>query len=1447
MGTLWAGKGRIVCIWSLWTVALSSFLVTASGAWAQDGGHKQGNSCVGHCGGDTGVCYCDDECYLYGDCCYDVCDACPGTAGCLEEGYCEGDVTTCEAVDNCDLNWTNGGDTAWFGKSDVSHDGMDAARAGCIAPTETSILETVAGQSGTMSFWWRVSCEPEYDYLASYVDYQLEDYISGETGWIYKSIHVNAGQLVSFRYYKDESVNGGEDCGWVDEVTFILDDALVISPLTKFFSTGFQGGPFTPSSKAYLLTNTGDASLVWSVSGDGTGWVDYTPAGGTLAPGTSMPLAVSLNAGAAALAAGTHTFTYTIANNDSGYSHVLQGTLSVIPIPGEITVEDTLLPAYDLDVPFGDVILGMSRTEQIIIHNTDITHSLRVDGLTLMGTPPDKSKAGAPPLASASVPPVIPKADTSRPHRPGQLIVGYSPGLKRADADGFHASMKAKRLRSFKLIDADVVQLPDNANLDKAIAAYKSMPGVAYAEPNYERHALAMPNDPQFNSLWGLNNTGQTGGTPNSDINAPEAWEFSTGSHEVIIGVIDTGVDYNHEDLAANMWVNETEYNGTPGVDDDGNGIVDDIHGARWTNGDGTATSGDPMDGQGHGTHCSGTIGAVGNNGIGVAGINWKVRIMGLKFLDDEGSGYDTDAVSALEYAIEQGAHLTSNSWGSNVYSQALADAIVAAGQANQLFIAAAGNDYGNNNDDYPMYPAAYPPDNIIAVAASDHNDNMAYFSNYGPTTVDLAAPGVNILSTVPGNGYDGTFSGTSMATPHVSGVAALLLSKNPGALYQDVKGWILDNVTPLPQWDGLTVTGGRLNATDALLYSNPHFQLDNTPALPFTIGPGGSVAFDVIYAPIAVGDHACQVRIENNDVDDPVVMVQVSGSCREDELAVSPRTDFVSEGYQFGTLTPSCMTYTLTNRGVSSISWTATAGATWLSVSATGGLLASGASVAVDVCLTAEAPTLAPDAYTSDIMFRNVTSGWQGLQKACLKVLANPGEILVEDTIPLPDDLDLPFGPLVSGNARTEQITVSNTNDDYDLLINQIGLSGSVVVNGEMAKDGTGALAVGRLNVLLLGTGTDFTLLRYYLSTFPDINRVDAYDAASGVPTAEMLADYHAVVVMSEYAFLDAAATGNALADYVDAGGSVVEAVAAFAFDSGFGLELGGRFVTDDYEPFLHGEFGYNEYLFLGAHDSRHPIMQGVSNIPGGFMVSVEMRPGAEWVASWYDGTPLVAVWNQNVVGINLYAFDYGDLSGDVALLFHNAIVYVAERPFRTGTLPELPLVLAPGSSFTFDVSFAPNAAGKYSGFVRISSNDMEAPDTHVALSGLAVGGPFALDYEGRNPARAAVSDRVEIPVLTLYSLGLVTYQWYRITPDKMLTLLPDQTDEALVFDPVEWGDAGNYQCVATDTIAGSAASPIIGLEVVEELPLSGVSALGALAAALALAGNHVLRRSRR
>lgn len=1462
MCTARADKGLFLRFVMLGTVLLGSFFVLSPESAAQGGEDKLSESCVGYCGEYTGICYCDDYCYLYGDCCYDICDACPNLDGCFNQEDCQGTVETCVALDNCDFVWSVGDFGNWFGQSEASHDGVDAARSACIAPTEVSILQTVVGQSGTLSFWWQVSSEADYDALSFYVDGAFQDQISGSTTWTQRSFHVNAGETVQWIYAKDQSINAGLDCGWVDSVVFVRDDALTISPLTGFSASGYQNGPFAPASKQYTLTNTGDAPLTWNVTGDGTTWAQYAPAGGSLAPGASTSLTVSVNAGANALAAGEYTFNYSIGNTGTGYSHAFQGRLTVNPIPGEIGTEDTVAPVDDSLIPFGNVILGMSRTEQVVIHNTDTTHNLVVEGLTLLGAPPVKSVSEAQPLPPAPANPAVPKADTSRPHRPAQLIVGFKPGLKRADADGFHASVNAKRVRSYKLISADVVQLPANTDLDKAIAAYTAMPGVAYAEPNYRVHALAVPNDALFDGLWGMNNTGQTGGTSDADIDAPEAWEFTTGSPDVIVGVIDTGVDYTHEDLAANMWTNLSEQYGAAGVDDDGNGIVDDIHGARWTNGDGTVTSGDPMDGNGHGTHCSGTIGGVGNNGIGVSGVNWSVSIMGLKFLDDSGSGYETDAIAAIEYAIDKGAHLTSNSWGGGGYSQALVDAIVAAGAANQLLIAAAGNDYGNNNDDNPMYPASYPPDNIIAVAASDHNNDVAYFSNVGPTSVDLAAPGVNILSTVPGNDYDGSYSGTSMATPHVSGVAALLLSKNPGAPYQEVKKWILDNVTPLPQWEGVVLTGGRLNAAEALLNSNPHFQMGSVPALPLVIAPGGSVAFDVIYAPIAVGDHAAQVRILSNDMDEPDVRVMLGGSCREDDLTVSPWRDFVSEGYQFGSLMPQCMTYTLANRGVSSLEWTLGASTAWLSASSTGGTLAPGATVTVDICLSAAAAQLAPGEYAAEIVLTDVTSGWQGTQNVRLNVLANPGEISVADTIPLPNDLDMPFGGLVIKNSRTEQITVTNDNSDYDLEIRQIGLAGTIVLGREQPDSTSAAkapvtfrvppdaaLAAGRLNVLLLATGEEgyvyVNYLRSALLAFPDMNRVDVFDAAAAVPTSATVADYNAVVVMSEFPFADSVATGNVLADYVDAGGCVVEAVETFA-TNGFGAELGGRFAAEGYGPFVPGELTYNLYPYLGAHDPRHPIMQGVSVLQGDFIVDVQLRTGAEWVANWYDGTPLVAVWNQNVVGINYYAFDYGDFTGDVEMLFHNAIVYVADRPFRIDNPPDLPAVLAPGESFTFNVSFMPESPGKYSSLVRISSNDKDEPDANVTLSGLAVGGAFALDYIGRNPVLAAVGDRAELRVQTRYSLGPVNYQWYRVRPDKALDVLPGQTDALLVFGPLTWDDAGTYQCVATDAIAGSAASPLIGLRVVEEMPLSGMAALGALAAAIALAGVCASRRVR-
>ncbi len=290
-----------------------------------------------------------------------------------------------------------------------------------------------------------------------------------------------------------------------------------------------------------------------------------------------------------------------------------------------------------------------------------------------------------------------------------------------------------------------------------------------------------IPNDPSFSSLYGLHNTGQTGGTADADIDAPEAWSYVTGSSDVIVAVVDTGVDYNHPDLAANM-----------------------IAGYDTRNNDSN-----PMDDHGHGTHCAGTIGAVGNNGIGVAGVNWNVKIMPLKFLDSSGSGYTSDAIEAFAWGYSRGVRIFSNSWGGSGIDTALQDSI--SSMPDALFICAAGNS-ALNTDTNPHSPGSLPNANILTVAATDSRDVLASFSNYGASTVDVAAPGVSIYSTYPGNRYT-TMSGTSMATPHVAGVAALLKAANPALTMDQIKTAIMNGVDVKSGLSGKCVTGGRVNA----------------------------------------------------------------------------------------------------------------------------------------------------------------------------------------------------------------------------------------------------------------------------------------------------------------------------------------------------------------------------------------------------------------------------------------------------------------------------------------------------------------------------------------------------------------------------------------------------------------------------------------------------------
>jgi subtilisin family serine protease len=423
-----------------------------------------------------------------------------------------------------------------------------------------------------------------------------------------------------------------------------------------------------------------------------------------------------------------------------------------------------------------------------------------------------------------SVPPEAVNGTSVFSYAQTTLIVKFKPTVQTAQAEQYRSLFGVIDRQRINLTGAEIWQLSGSMTVDEILARYNSDANFDYIQPDYVwQPTLAIPNDPDFNQLWGLHNTGQSGGRVDADIDAPEAWEIQTGNPNFVIGVIDTGVDYTHPDLAGNIWTNPGEVAGN-GIDDDGNGYIDDVRG--W---DFAYNDNDPMDVDGHGTHVAGTIAGRGNNGIGVAGVAWNAKIMPLKFLNDQGSGSTSDAIAAIAYATAQGVKLTNNSWGGGGYNQALYDAINAAGQAGALFIAAAGND-SNNNDASPSYPASYNLANIVSVASTTRTDSLSSFSNYGATSVDLGAPGSSIYSSVPNGGY-ATYSGTSMATPHVTGAAALVWSQNPTWTAQQVKDTLMNTGDSLAALAGKTVSGKRLNVFNALAAAN-------LPAVTVSVSP---------------------------------------------------------------------------------------------------------------------------------------------------------------------------------------------------------------------------------------------------------------------------------------------------------------------------------------------------------------------------------------------------------------------------------------------------------------------------------------------------------------------------------------------------------------------------------------------------------------------------------
>ncbi|NVC93521.1 peptidase S8/S53 subtilisin kexin sedolisin [Vibrio natriegens] len=400
------------------------------------------------------------------------------------------------------------------------------------------------------------------------------------------------------------------------------------------------------------------------------------------------------------------------------------------------------------------------------------------------------------------------------------VLIRFKPEASAANKQQARQLVNGKTMRQFAIVNAlEHLQLGPGRSVEKAIETLQRLPFVDFVEPDYVIRAYMEPDDYYYTeglqwapyndgtfyfNLWGpLADFLGIPITAGADIDANLAWDITTGSHDVIVAVIDTGVDYNHEDLAGNMWVNTGSSGG--------------IHGYDFYNDDN-----DPMDEHGHGTHVAGTICAQGNNQVGVAGVAWQCQIMALRFLGADGSGYTSDAISAIEYAVENGAKISNNSWGGEPeYSDGLYAAIQNAAVSGHLFIAAAGNGgsdgIGDNNDSTPDYPSSFNLANIISVASTNANDDLSSFSNYGNSRVDLGAPGEDIVSTYTIAGDYEIASGTSMAAPHVAGVAVLVASMHPEWGYAEIKNHILTTTRPLSSLAGKTVTGGVLNALNAV------------------------------------------------------------------------------------------------------------------------------------------------------------------------------------------------------------------------------------------------------------------------------------------------------------------------------------------------------------------------------------------------------------------------------------------------------------------------------------------------------------------------------------------------------------------------------------------------------------------------------------------------------
>ena len=771
-------------------------------------------------------------------------------------------------------------------------------------------------------------------------------------------------------------------------------DKIGLLPMQPYRIDGTPGGPFNPNELIYTVTNSSESVLEWEFV-NSPEWLTPKTRTGSLPGGCSVDITFELNEKANLLVKGVYYGDVTVRNKTTSLT-----TSRVVTL--------ILKESADLQLSSWDVVvtnkIGMISGKSVLVGNrvtADIPLAATITPIEtgrteyvdpVVAQTQMKSSFSGGPTGTFRIPPGI-------EFRKQELLVKFDENA--ATAQSQEAKLAAlgggEVVRRYKLVPGlALIRIPvpvaTTKEMEELVQRFEATTGISYVQPNYEQKALAIPNDPRFEELYAMRNVGQTGGSSGCDISATLAWDRTTGNESVIVGVIDSGVDYNHEDLAANMWINSGEVPGD-GIDNDGNGVVDDVYGYNSIE-----DSGDPMDDNKHGTHCAGTIAAVGNNGIGVAGVCWTARIMALKFLDSDGRGDTANALACIEYAVLNGAKILSNSWGGGAYSYALKEMIDAAGKQGVLFVAAAGNE-GTNNDVTPHYPSSYSCENIIAVLSVDHNDRRASSSCYGLESVDIAAPGVNILSCYMGGGYV-KLSGTSMATPHVSGAAALLLSVNQGMTPYQIKETLMNSGDPVAE--GLCVSGKRLNVARALRTSGRWLSVSKERIE--KLEPGAQtdlgITFDAGWCEPGVYDGI--VRFASNDQNKPVTNLTVRMVVEPDDLRVSPSTSFDVYGIEGGPFSPTSGVYRIRNASSIPVSWAVAISNSWISVSPSAGIIPGGGIQDVLVTVNEyELQDYPQGAYTGEIFIENKNNGIVQRRFVNLTVRNTAGILYVDSNRP--------------------------------------------------------------------------------------------------------------------------------------------------------------------------------------------------------------------------------------------------------------------------------------------------------------------------------------------------------------------------------------------------------------------------------------------------------------